>query len=210
MFKAFRKPKNRLPPARGARAWSNIEISKICSEVSGKVVNVSAWLDEDKEGRHYRDYFPKATSYSTTNFEGWRGEDVPSDYVLDLEKGAPDELKLSFDFVLNHTTLEHVFDVHTAFSTLCDLSSDAVLVVVPFIQHLHGPEDGDFWRISPYALRRLFQTRGFQVIHESAGPEGGNVRYLLQLGTRDPEKWKGKLPQANSTAEKILRQPISS
>jgi hypothetical protein len=51
--------------------------------------------------------------------------------------------------VLNHTTLEHVFDVHQALRVICALS-DAVIVVVPFMQHLHGPEDGDFWRLSHY------------------------------------------------------------
>jgi hypothetical protein len=42
-------------PARAARRWSNGEIARLGASVTGAVINVSAWKDEDKQGRHYRD-----------------------------------------------------------------------------------------------------------------------------------------------------------
>jgi hypothetical protein len=137
------------PPAREARRWSNGEIARLGAGVTGAVINVSAWKDEDKQGRHYRDYFPQASSYATSNHTGWRGDEGRTDHLIDLEQPVPPDLEGKFDLVLNHTTLEHVFDVHQALRVICALS-DAVIVVVPFMQHLHGPEDGDFWRLSPY------------------------------------------------------------
>ena len=58
--------KFRLP-----RVWSNRELRRVGSMVRGDVVNVSAWQDSDKEGGHYKDYFPNASSYTITN---WRTE----------------------------------------------------------------------------------------------------------------------------------------
>lgn len=198
----------RLPAARSARLWSNLEIAKLAPAVAGDVINVSAWNDEDKDGRHYRDYFPAAASYARSNFEGWRGEGVASDFTLDLAAPLPAELEGRFDLVFNHTTLEHVFDFATAFGNLCRMSRDAVLLVTPFIQHLHGPEDGDFWRPSPYAMRRFFAANGLDVVYESAGPEGGAVRYLLTFAARDPAAWTARLPRPEREATAVLREPI--
>jgi len=193
------------PPAFGARSWSNKFIGEIAPVVTGRVVNVSAWMDEDKEGRHYRDYFTAATSYETTNFGGWRGADAPSDHDLDLQAAMPEALRGAFDLVFNHTTLEHVFDIHRAFEIMAGMSRDAMLIIVPFIQHLHGPEDGDFWRPSPYAMRRLFRANGMEPILEQAGPEGGKTRYLGYFAARNPDSWKSKLPQMEQNAEAVLR-----
>ena len=40
--------KHRLP-----RVWSNAELRRLAGLFDGDVVNVSAWRDEDKEGRRY-------------------------------------------------------------------------------------------------------------------------------------------------------------
>lgn len=158
-----------------ARHWSNREIERLAHFATGEIVNVSAWRDEDKEGRTYRDYFSGASNYYTTNFEGWRGAGEHADFSLDLQQPPPEDLIQRFDLVFNHTTLEHVFDIHQALRTMAGISKDSILVVVPFIQNLHGPEDGDFWRPSPYAMRRLFEANGFVVCYESAGPEKGDI-----------------------------------
>jgi hypothetical protein len=181
-------------PVRAARVWSNDFIKQVAPHVSGRVVNVSAWKDEDKEGRAYRTYFTNASSYETTNFDGWRGAGIPSNYSLDLQRPAPAELRGAFDLVFNHTTLEHIYDFRQAFATLAELSRDAMLLVVPWIQPLHGPVDGDFWRFSPYAIRRLFAEHGFTIIAEQAGPVGGAVRYLTHFAARSAEAWEGRLP----------------
>lgn len=195
-------------PVRDARIWSNRFIAAIAPFATARVVNVSAWKDEDKEGRTYRDYFTAAKSYETTNFEGWRGADVPSDHNLDLQQPAPEHLAGAFDLVFNHTTLEHVYDFHRAFDTLAELTGNAMLLIVPWIQPLHGPVDGDFWRFSPFAMRRLFADRGFTVVAEQAGPVGGKVRYLGHLAARDPDYWRERLQGLSNDVDGVTRQPL--
>ena len=43
--------KFRLP-----RIWSNNELKKFSDLFRGDIVNISAWRDEDKEGKQIRDY----------------------------------------------------------------------------------------------------------------------------------------------------------
>lgn len=203
------------PPARQARNWSNGEIRLLGRAVAGSVINVSAWRDEDKQGGYYKDYFPSAQNYSVSNYQGWRGIDkneVPphfegNHYELDLRTPAPVTLAGRFDLVFNHTTLEHVFDAHQAMRTMAALSRDAMLVVVPFIQHLHGPVDGDFWRFSPYCMRRLFQMVDMEIVYESAGPKTSDVRYLTYFAARDASKWISMQPESPGDAEAVLRAP---
>lgn len=207
LFGLRRGAKAGVPAARDARLWSNAEIARIAPLVTGDVINVSAWADEDKAGRRYRDYFAGAASYVTSNYAGWRGDEAATDHAIDLARPLPPELRGRFDLVFNHTTLEHVFEFAQAFENLCALSRDAVLLVVPFLQHLHGPEDGDFWRPSPYAMRRFFALNGMTVFYESAGPRGGRVRYLTYFAARRPEAWANRLPRPEHDAEAVLREP---
>jgi len=182
--------------------WSNDEIRRIAPLVTGSVVNVSAWMDEDKEGGHYRDYFTRATSYDCTNKGGGaRGEARANDIVLDLESTLPRELHGRYDLVLNHTTLEHVYDVRAAFATICSLSRDAVLVVVPFSQAEHGTTDfGDFWRFTAQGLKTLCQENGFEVVHLAESPFRGSAIYLLLLAARDGAAWRPRVPWATDGA----------
>lgn len=163
---------------------------------TGDIVNVSGWDDRDKEGRHYRDYFTGARSYSITNYSGEQGfQGMEEEMPLDLEKELPSSLEKRFDTVFNHTTLEHVFDIVTAFGNLCRMSRDAVLVVVPFAQVEHWTGSyGDYWRISGQALERLFQREGFSMVYCSANNDMDGAVYVLGLGVRDPKSWKGRLP----------------
>ncbi len=86
----------------------------------------------------YRDYFPKATTYTVTNFGGERGlQRQEGEIFLDLEKALPDSLRGKFDVVFNHTTLEHVFDCQLAFKNLSEMSRDILITVVPFCQNQH-------------------------------------------------------------------------
>ena len=176
--------------ARLPRVWSNRELAAVAPLLSGDVVNVSAWRDEDKQGRHYRDYFPRATSYSVTNYKaearGFQGAD--NEIFLDLTEPVPDELKGRFDVVFNHTTLEHVYEVHAAFRNLCEMSRDAVVIVLPFLQEQHG-EYGDFWRFSPDCVARLFRDNGFTPIHVTANRHLWSSVYVFALAVRDPSKY---------------------
>lgn len=180
-----------------ARLWSNTELQKIAPCFSGHVVNVSAWDDRDKEGRHYKDYFTSASSYSYTNYGGYRGfQDVPNEYELDLTGEVPQDLKRRFDVALNHTTLEHIFDVRKAFANLCELSKDVVIVIVPFTQVQHESDDWrDYWRFTPSCLRRLYEDNDLPVVYESHSPSKDAAVYLLFVGSRNPGHWKARLPE---------------
>lgn len=183
---------------RKARIWSNKEMERLAPLFGGDIVNVSGWDDRDKEGRRYRDYFTNAKSYSITNYAGERGfQGQDGEIPLDLEKPLPADLEKRFDTVFNHTTLEHVFDIVTAFGNLCRMSRDAVLVIVPFAQVEHWTESyGDYWRISGQALEKLFQREGFSMIYCSANGDADGAVYVLGIGVRNPEAWKGRLPAA--------------
>ncbi len=184
--------KFRLP-----RIWSNDELRKLAPLFDGKVVNVSGWKDEDKQGGHYKDYFSNASSYHITNYGGFRGFQGEEDEILlDLEDTLPAELKEQFDVVFNHTTLEHIFEVRTAFKNLSLMAKDVLIVVVPFAQTQHEHENiEDFWRFTPTCLRRLYEENGMKVIYEAANDHKNAGVYVIAVGTKNPEKWAGKMPQ---------------
>lgn len=177
---------------RAPRTWSNAELRKFGKLFTGDVVNVSAWADEDKEGGKYRDYFGAANSYSITNFKaearGFQGEE--NEIFLDLTKELPPELVARYDVVFNHTTLEHIFEVDKAFENLCRLSKDIVIVVVPFLQEMHGYY-GDYWRFTPLALKELFEKQGLSVLYLSFNTEPATSVYVFAVASRLPDSWKG-------------------
>lgn len=179
------------------RKWSNRVLAEVAPLFEGDVVNVSGWDDRDKEGRHYRDYFVRAASYARTNFGGHRGfQGEPGEIQLDLCEKLPPDLQGRFDVVFNHTTLEHIFDVQTAFANLCAMSRDVVIVVVPFSQVQHESDSyGDFWRFTPTCLRRLFEVNGMEVIFEAESPHKRASIYLLFIGSRHPDRHAHKLPE---------------
>lgn len=183
--------KFRLP-----RCWSNQQLRKMATLFTGDIVNVSAWDDKNKEGGHYRDYFSNASSYSTTNFSGYRGfQGLPNEYFLDLTRSTPLGLSRRFDVVFNHTTLEHIFDIRTAFSNICELSRDVVIIVVPFAQEQHESEDWrDYWRFTPTCLRKLHEENGLTVIHEAESPHRDAAVYLMSIASRHPDRWRDILP----------------
>lgn len=181
--------------SRKPRIWSNKELRQLAPLFAGDVINVSAWKDEDKEGGYYKDYFTLATSYTVSNWYGTRGfQGVDNEILLDLETVLPDHLKKRFDVVFNHTTLEHVFDVFQAFKNLCELSRDVVIVVVPFMQLLHYKQGySDYWRFTPYTLRKLFEQNKLCYIYEAAYDVPNHSVYIVSIGSRFPEKWKDKI-----------------
>src|SRR6187551_1570661 len=81
-----------------ARSWSNQEIAKLALVSRGKVVNVSAWEDKDKNGKFYREYFTNAESYHITNYGTDQGvlQGTENEIFLDLQSGLPENLRHSF------------------------------------------------------------------------------------------------------------------
>jgi len=179
------------------RYWSNRELRKIAPLFTGDVVNVSGWDDRDKEGGRYESYFSRASTYQRTNYGGHRGfKGGAGEIALDLTAPLPDELRGRFDVTFNHTVLEHIFDVRTAFANLCAMSRDVVIVVVPFSQVQHESDSyGDYWRFTPSALRKMFEEQGLSVVYESESPDKDAAIYLLFVASRHPEKHRAAMPR---------------
>jgi hypothetical protein len=186
-----------------ARYWSNQELKKIGTLLRGRVINVSGWKDEDKEGGYYKDYFPSACSYTISNYGGFRGyQGGDSEIFLDLAEPLPKELIGAFDVIFNHTTLEHIFDVRMAFKNLCLMSQDIVIVVVPFAQVQHEYDNlKDFWRFSPTCLHYLFKENGMTVVYESINKHRNAGVYIFMVGSKRSDVWSSLLPKYEKITE---------
>ena len=187
MFKKFFiDRKYRVP-----RIWSNRELKKFAHLFSGEVINVSAWKDQDKEGKRYREYFPNAQSYSISNYKaevmGFQGFD--NEFYLDLSQDPDPKYLRRFDVVFNHTTLEHIYNIQKAFANLCSLSRDIVILVVPFLQPMHG-DYGDYWRLTPSTVRNLFAENDFTLLYLTFNNQKKASVYIFAIASRNPGKWR--------------------
>jgi hypothetical protein len=186
--------KFRLP-----RIWSNQELKKFAHLFSGKIINVSAGENVDKQGSTYDKYFINATefwlsNYAPGSFRGFEGK--PNELLIDLEQELPEVLIEKFDVVFNHTTLEHIFDFKMAFRNMCALTSDIVILVVPFAQEQHENEGYyDYWRFTPRAIRELFRLNQLEVIYESANNDFNAGTYIFHIGSKKPERWSSLFPE---------------
>jgi len=202
-MKWFLDRKVRLP-----RIWSNRELEKFSKIYSGDVVNVSAWIDQDKEGRRYRDYFSSASSYSITNYltEAKGLQDNMEDQIfLDLEDELPAHLKGKFDVVFNHTVLEHVFECSHAFRILCEMTSDTIILVVPFLQHQHSAY-GDYWRFTPEGISRLFKKNGMELLYINYNDGPNQFIYIFAIASKHPEKWKNIKLHTDNKIDKLTEK----
>lgn len=219
------EPSNPFGLHKAPRRWSNMQLRSISRLFEGDVVNVSAWQDSDKEGGYYRDYFPKARSYSKTNYlADRRGLQGGDDIFLDLEdaNSVDETLRETFDVVFNHTTLEHVYDVHTALDNICALSRDLVILVVPTMQLVHVVPDpsldmeideqySDYWRFTPHLLSRLLRDRGFYPVILSSNNRRRSSVYTFCVASRRADSW-GHIAEpivyVDSRAPRWIKQPF--
>jgi len=186
-----------------SRIWSNRELKEFSSLFSGDIVNVSAWTDIDKEGKHYRDYFKNAASYTITNYktEAKGFQNNKNEIFLDLEDELPKELVEKFDVAFNHTVLEHIYEVHTAFKNLCLMSRDIVVLVVPFLQQMHGYY-GDYWRFTPQTIKKMFEANSMSLLYLSFNNHKNSSVYIFSIASKDPSKWEDKIKNEFSFTEK--------
>ena len=178
------------------RAWSNEQLRTVAQFVppGARIINVAGWEDKDKEGSFYRNYFPSPALYHVSNYPGdqKRGANVHSDLLIDLGKPIDPTLVGKYDVVFNHTVLEHVKRPWFAFEQLCALSTDLVISVVPWKQKLHFEPGafGDYFRISPLAMRMLHEENGLKVIYEAYTPLPALDVYLIHVGTKNPSRYE--------------------
>lgn len=174
------------------RIWSNRELKKIAHLFEGDIVNVSGWKDIDKEGGLYKDYFPKASSYTITNYKseakGFQG--FENEIFLDLEQDLALNLVNRFDVAFNHTVLEHVYEVNKAIKNICLMTKDIAIVVVPFLQVMHG-DYGDYWRFTPLTMNKLFEENNMRMMSCTFNSHKNASVYLFCIASKKPDKWKG-------------------
>ena len=179
----FRKP----------RIWSNLELKKFSNNFNGKIINVSGWNDSDKDGSFYKNYFSNCENYYISNWSfSERGQEKKlnkNEYLIDLEDDLDDKLINKFEVVLNHTTLEHIFDIKTAFQNLCKLSNDTVIIVLPFLQEQHITSDfKDYWRLTPQAVKKLFEKNNFKLAYLNANDDKNSSIYIFAIGCLNNSK----------------------
>ena len=186
-------------PENHPRRWSNREIRRLGTLFKGRIVNVSGWRDEDKEGGHYRNYFPNAESYGLTNY--W-GTGVPNDgaagaVFLDLQSPLPEALHDSCEVAFSHTVLEHIGNVELAMRNIGAMTTDAALIVVPWMQDEHYRPGifGDYWRFSPLGMQRLMGLVGLEMVYCEANDQPWYPVYLVAVGTKKPEVWKDQFSE---------------
>ena len=181
------------------RVWSNRELSKFAHLFKGDIANVSGWKDIDKEGKCYKDYFFNADSYCITNYKSEaRGfQNFENEIFLDLTVPLSNDLIHKFDVVFNHTVLEHIFDIQTAFKNLCLMTKDIAIVVVPFLQEMHA-DYGDYWRFTPLTMDILFRENSMEMMYCSFNSHKNASVYLFCIASKDKSKWLDSIPQQKS------------
>ena len=177
-----------------ARIWSNRELKKFAHLFQGDILNVSGWKDEDKEGRRYREYFANAERYFISNYKkeimGLQG--MEGEFYLDLAADLDRQYENRFDVAFNHTTLEHIYEVRKAFANLCLLSKDTVILVVPFMQQMHG-DYGDYWRFTPLTIKKLFEENGFTLLYLTFNHHWRASVYIFAIASKRPEAWRDRI-----------------
>lgn len=196
---------------RNARVWSNSELKKMADLLTGRVCNISAWEDKDKEGSYYRKYFCNANSYSITNYEdkdarGSQGN-INDEILLNLENTLDEKLINKFDVVFNHTTLEHIFEINAAFKNICLMTTDIAIIVVPFLQETHGGY-GDYWRFTPQSIDKLFKKNGMETIYISANEQSKDSIYIFAVGSKNADKWQTIRALKGNSVNKIYTDHI--
>jgi len=135
-----------------ARTLSDALLRKWGPGVTGDVLSIGSAEDRDGTGRRYRDYFPRASSYTTS-------EVTPgADLVLDV-RAMPQVADAAYDAVFCSGVLEHVDDCHAAVRECYRIlrPGGVFLVGVPFQQQLHCVPQ-DFWRFTEYGVRYLLRA----------------------------------------------------
>jgi len=148
----------------------------------------------DKEGKFYKNYFINANRYYISNYKseimGLQG--IANEFYLDLVDELDKKYINQFDVVFNHTTLEHIYEIRKAFKNLCLLSKDIVIIVIPFLQPMHG-DYGDYWRFTPLTIKNLFEVNGVTLLYLNFSNFRKTSVYIFAIGSKKPDKWDNQI-----------------
>lgn len=111
-------------------------------------------------GAEYQNRIKGNHTFTVINID----EHTKPDYVGDIEHPFPfaDD---TFDHTVCFNVLEHVFDVHTAFSeqVRCVKKGGTLVFATPFMHHIHGSPD-DFARYTDSFYYKMAKTYGCEVL----------------------------------------------
>jgi len=119
----------------------------------GAILSIGSGDDSDGEGRKYRDYFPGATSYTTSEVIPVEGCDL----VIDV-RSMPEMNSSSYDCIYCSGVLEHVDEFRKGFDEITRIlkPGGVLLLGLPFRQAIHmAPHD--FWRFTEYGIKYLLK-----------------------------------------------------
>lgn len=136
-----------------ARQESNKWLRHNCGNIKGDVLSIGSADDVDGEGDYYRNYFPMATSYKTSEIS----EEFRCDLILDV-RSMPEIKDGSYDCVFCSAVLEHVDDYQAGFREVTRIlkAGGILLLGVPFRQPIHMGSQ-DFWRFTVHGVKYLLK-----------------------------------------------------
>ncbi len=143
-----------------ARRDANRWLAQHAADITGVVLDIGSGSGSDKEGRKYRDYFPQAALYVTSEVSA----DFDVDLVLDV-RNMPEVDDATYDCVFCSGVLEHVDDYQSGIDEITRIIKPGgiLLLGLPFRQAIHlAPHD--FWRFTEYGLRYLLEDN-FEILH---------------------------------------------
>jgi len=135
------------------RRQSNAWLRRVCVDIEGAVLSIGSGDDSDGQRGCYRDYFPRASSYTTSEVRPKGGCDL----VLDVTN-MPDIADAAYDCIYCSGVLEHVFDFRAGLDEMTRIlkPGGVLLLGTPFRQGIHM-KPNDFWRFTKFALLRLLE-----------------------------------------------------
>lgn len=95
------------------RVDSNQWLQSQCRDIVGAILSIGSGDDSDGEGQKYRDYFPGATSFTTSEVVPMEGCDL----VIDV-RSMPEMTGASYDCVYCSGVLEHVDEFRKGFDEI--------------------------------------------------------------------------------------------
>ncbi len=148
------------------RAWAR--------DITGDVLSIGSAGDSDKQGGFYRQYFSKASSYTTSEVEYESGCDLTLD-----ARHMPEVRDSSYHCVFCSGVLEHVDRYQDAISEMWRIlkPGGVLLLGVPFMQPEHR-RPNDFRRFTQDGIRYDLTRMGSKFTVEEIRPLGDPARAL--------------------------------
>ena len=174
-----KRPSN---PSR-ARKESNKWLHRNCRDIKGRVLSIGSGGDDDNEGNYYRNYFPMASSYTTSEVSG----ELKCDLTLDV-RAMPEIEDGSYDCIYCSGVLEHVDDYQAGFNELTRIlkAGGVLLLGLPFRQAIHmSPHD--FWRFTEYGINHLLKN-SYEIMDISAIDAKGGMEFPASYWVKATKK----------------------